>query len=151
MKEQDTIIKDRVRENTSEEQNLRIDKKVVNKVFKYRKLSPAEITDRIEKLYNEWDVERALELNAASLAVTGFVLGRLFGRAWYLVPFVAVGFLLQQGIQGWCPPVTLLRRLGFRTRQEIDEEIYALKVLRGDFDTISSVSGPVEILANYRK
>lgn len=151
MREQDTIIKDRVREKTSEEHNLKMDQRVVNQVFKYRKLSPGELTYRLEKLYKEWDIERALEVNAASLGATGFVLGRLFGRAWYLLPFVAIGFILQHGIQGWCPPIPLLRRLGFRTRQEIDEEIFALKVLRGDFDTISSVSGPVDILANYRK
>ncbi|WP_407921819.1 hypothetical protein, partial [Corallococcus sp. AB049A] len=27
-------------------------------------------------------------------------------------------FLLQHGLQGWCPPLPLLRRLGLRTRGE---------------------------------
>jgi len=35
---------------------------------------------------------------------------------------------LQHGLQGWCPPLPLLRRLGIRTRGEIDREKYALKV-----------------------
>jgi hypothetical protein len=43
------------------------------------------------------------------------------------------GFLLQHAVQGWCPPVPVFRRLGFRTQTEIDYERYALKVLRGDF------------------
>jgi hypothetical protein len=34
--------------------------------------------------------------------------------------------------------VPLLRRLGFRTSFEIEEERQALKALRGDFDAVSS-------------
>jgi hypothetical protein len=34
--------------------------------------------------------------------------------------------------QGWCPPLTVFRRLGVRTRREIDLERYAIKALRGD-------------------
>jgi hypothetical protein len=34
--------------------------------------------------------------------------------------------VLQHAMQGWCPPVPLLRRLGIRTRNEIDREKYAL-------------------------
>lgn len=34
--------------------------------------------------------------------------------------------LLQHGLQGWCPPLPVLRRLGVRTRGEIDREKYAL-------------------------
>jgi hypothetical protein len=44
-----------------------------------------------------------------------------------------MGFLLQHAVQGWCPPLPLLRRLGVRTADEINEERYALKALRGDF------------------
>ena len=39
----------------------------------------------------------------------------------------------QNPVQGWCPPVPVFRRLGVRTREEIDRERYALKALRGDF------------------
>jgi hypothetical protein len=45
------------------------------------------------------------------------------------------GFLFQHAIEGWCPPVPILRRLGFRTAREIDIERVALKTLRGDFRT----------------
>jgi len=51
-----------------------------------------------------------------------------------VLPFLVSAFLLQHAIQGWCPPVPILRRLGFRTADEINRERYALKVLRGDFD-----------------
>ncbi len=48
-------------------------------------------------------------------------------------PAAVAGFLFQHAVQGWCPPVPLFRRLGFRTAREIDHERYALKALRGDF------------------
>jgi hypothetical protein len=51
-----------------------------------------------------------------------------------VLTLAVLGFLLQHAVQGWCPPLALLRRLGVRTRREIDAEKYALKALRGDFD-----------------
>jgi hypothetical protein len=44
-------------------------------------------------------------------------------------------------MQGWSPAVPLLRQLGVRTRMEIEEERYALKVLRGDFKISSDLEG----------
>jgi len=41
-------------------------------------------------------------------------------------------------VKGWSPGSVLLRRMGFRTRQEIDREKYALKALRGDFEELST-------------
>lgn len=151
MESEVTNIRDRVRENTPDDKNARIDQKTVDKIFKYKKMSVAEITERIDVLSREWDIERMLGVNASSLALTGFVLGRLFSKAFYVLPVVVIAFLFQYSIRGWSPPVSMLRRLGYRTRQEIDEEIYALKALRGDFDRISSLSGPVEILGSFRR
>jgi hypothetical protein len=145
-----TTVRDRVRENTAEETNMKIDRRAVNRIYKYRTLSKDELSERLDKLYKEWDIERALEVNAASLAVTGILFGIFGSKRWLFLPVAAASFLLQHGIQGWCPPITLLRSLGYRTRQEIDEEIYALKALRGDFDNISANSDPIEILAGFR-
>jgi hypothetical protein len=58
--------------------------------------------------------------------LTGLVLGLTGNRKWLLVPGIVLPFLLQHGLQGWCPPLPLLRRLGFRTRGEIDREKYEL-------------------------
>ena len=82
---------------------------------------------RIGALDREWDVERVLEVNASTLALSGLVLGVTVNKKWLLVPGVVLSFLLQHGLQGWCPPLPLLRRLGIRTRGEIDREKYALK------------------------
>ncbi len=41
---------------------------------------------------------------------------------------------------GWCPPVPILRRGGLRTRTEINQEKYALKALRGDFQALKNAA-----------
>ena len=55
-------------------------------------------------------------------------------RRWLALPAIVTGFLFQHAMQGWCPPLPILRRLGFRTAEEINQERYALKALKGDFD-----------------
>ena len=62
-------------------------------------------------------------------------------KKWLLLSGVVLGFLFQHAVQGWCPPVPLLRQLGIRTRGEIDREKYALKALRGDFDHLRQERG----------
>ncbi len=51
-------------------------------------------------------------------------------------------FLLIHALQGWCPPLPVLRRLGFGTASEIDYERYALKALRGDFSNLHQSHTP---------
>jgi len=131
---------DRVRENTSDEINRRIDDETIARVQEYAARSEADITRRIEELDCEWDMERLLETNASVLALTGLVLGATHSRKWLIVPGIVLPFLFQHAVQGWCPPMPIFRRLGVRTRQEIDREKYALKVVRGDFDDVSSTS-----------
>lgn len=59
---------------------------------------------------------------------------------------MVAGFLFQHAVQGWCPPVPILRRLGVRTEAEIFEEITALRTL-GDFAPASS---PADALKQVR-
>ncbi len=56
-------------------------------------------------------------------------------------PGLVTGFFFQHALQGWCPPLPILRRMGFRTSADINEERNALKALRGDFDQIISKDG----------
>lgn len=90
---------------------------------------PAAIERRLGELDREWDVERALEANAATLALTGTLLAAFADRRFLWVPAVVSAFLLQHALQGWCPPVPVLRRLGFRTMREIDDERDRLKAM----------------------
>ena len=138
---------DRVRANTSEETNWQIDREADARVQEYAQRSRGEITSRIDELDREWDMERLLETNASALAFTGLVLGLTHSKKWLVVPGIVLPFLFQHAVQGWCPPVPLFRRLGVRTRKEIDREKFALKVLRGDFKQIGASTGPEEALA----
>lgn len=46
----------------------------------------------------------------------------------------AVGFfLLQHALQGWCPPLPIIRKIGVRTAEEINQEKTVFKLIRGDF------------------
>jgi hypothetical protein len=45
------------------------------------------------------------------------------------VPLAVQAFYLQHTLQGWCPPLPLLRRLGFRTPREIGDERSALRAV----------------------
>jgi hypothetical protein len=104
-----------------------------DRLFRDSVLSDEEIAERIAALDREWDIERYLEVLAPGLALTGVVLGILRDRKWVVLSAMVLGFLVQHAIQGWCPPLAALRSSGVRTRREIEEERYALKVLRGDF------------------
>lgn len=126
---------ERVPRHTDQDLNEAIIRQTDNNVGRYAE-DPGRIDMRLKELDREWDIERALEANAAAVSLIGLSLGRLVNRRWYLLPAAVATFLLQHAVQGWCPPVGLFRRLGVRTQREIDEERYALKVLRGDFDAI---------------
>jgi hypothetical protein len=47
-----------------------------------------------------------------------------------------MGIFLYHAVRGFDPRIAVLRKIGVRTRGEIDREIYALKALRGDFHTL---------------
>lgn len=92
-----------------------------------------QIAGRLRELDREWDIERAIEANAAVIGFTGIALAAAHNRRWLALPALVTSFLFQHAIQGWCPPVPILRRLGFRTSYEIEDERRALMALRGDF------------------
>lgn len=133
----------RVPANTAEHVNRRIRRMTEANIRHYAQ-HPEEIDDRLRELDEEWDIERTLQANASSLALGGTLLGLFTNRKWLLVPIGVTAFLLQHALQGWCPPVPVLRRMGVRTTQEIEAERYALKALRGDFQGATSARDGLE-------
>lgn len=125
---------DRVRANTLPEINQAIDTEIAATVRFYAGKTDYEITKRIKELDLEWDIERYLEANAAIFTFIGAALGLKKNQNWFVLPLIVSIFLLQHAVQGWCPPLSIFRRLGIRTRREIEVEKYAMKALRGDFD-----------------
>lgn len=120
---------DRVPAHTSDDINhaLRL---ATKEDLEYYRDYPSEIDGRLQELEKEWDVERALEATAATAIVAGVGLAAFLGRRFLFVPGIIAGFLLQHAVQGWCPPLPILRRLGFRTEREIEGERQGLKVMR---------------------
>ena len=126
-----------VRTVTDRLQNAQIDNLTMFNLEYYRSEGRAAIDQRISELDREWDIERTLEMNAAAFAFTGSLLGAFVDKRWLIAPLLVTAFLAQHALQGWCPPVELFRRMGVRTRPEIDREKYALKALRGDFTDVN--------------
>ena len=126
---EDSSNADRVRRSTAPEVNREIDHRTNDNIRHYANSSEEVIRRRIEELEREWDIERALEVNASTLALTGLLLGVTVNKKWLIFPGVVLSFLLQHGLQGWCPPLPILRKMGIRTRGEIDREKYELKAL----------------------
>ena len=124
---------DRVPHHTDPDINARIEQDTLAALESAAARGPDAITERIRTLDRTWDIERAIEANASSLMLLGLALGLFVNRRFLILPAAVGGFLLQHALQGWCPPVPVLRRLGFRTQSEIERERAALKALRGDF------------------
>ena len=120
----EAVINDQIRQQTEEN------------IARYRTANRATLNRRLRELDDEWDIERILEANAATACLIGLTLGATVDRRWFIFPAVVSGFLLQHALQGWCPPLPVFRRMGIRTSYEIDHERYALKALRGDFDSV---------------
>lgn len=123
----------RVSQHTSRKVNERIFEATQRSVERLCGADQETLTRRLDELDREWDVERAIQTGAAGHVLLGLVLGTLVDRRWYAWSGLIGAFLLFHALHGWAPPVPVLRRLGFRTQAEIEEERDALRILRGDF------------------
>jgi hypothetical protein len=94
----------RVSQNTAEFINRQIERQTEATVARCAAAGPAAIEQRLAALEAEWDIERVLEANAATVSLLGLTLGATIDRRWFLLPAAVAGFLLQHAVQGWCPP-----------------------------------------------
>ena len=123
----------RVSQHTSRKVNERILQETQKNVERFCGSDRETLARRLDELDREWDIERAIQTGAAGQILLGLALGSSVDRRWYSWSGLVAGFLLLQALHGWAPPVPILRRLGFRTQAEIEEERDALRLLRGDF------------------
>jgi hypothetical protein len=124
---------ERVPLNTVARVNESIRRRTDERVARLAAAGPNAIATRLAELDQEWDIERTLEANAAAVSLLTVMFGAAANKKWFIMTGVVAGFLLQHALEGWCPPLPILRRFGFRTQSEIGYERYALKALRGDF------------------
>ena len=115
----------RVVEHSPTSANLAIQEATEQRIAWYTQ-HPEAIPTRLDELTREWDMERTLELNAATIGLLGFALSPI-NKKFLILPGVVFGFLAQHALQGWCPPIEVFRRLGFRTQTEIERERHRLE------------------------
>ena len=123
---------DRIRRHTAAEVLRRIDDATVASLTRCAE-SPEQTENRLAQLDREWDTDRALEAEAATMGLLGLGLGAFLRKQFLALPVLVAGAVLLQATTGRYPLMPLFRRLGLRTAKEIARERYALKVLRGDF------------------
>jgi hypothetical protein len=142
----------RVYESTEPRINQRIQNETEARISAFKQEDKeALITQRLNALDREWDIERTLQTNFAVFSLLGLALGTGVNRKWLVLATAVPAFMVQHAIQGWCPPLTVLRRLGFRTSKEINEERFALKALRGDFLAARKIDHADSLLRAVRK
>ncbi|MEI6561946.1 MAG: hypothetical protein WCO68_07680 [Verrucomicrobiota bacterium] len=137
----------RVSQCTSRKINERIFSETQHNVERFCGTDQETLAKRLDELDREWDFERAIQTGAAMQVLLGLALGTFLDRRWYAWSGIIAGFLLMHALLGWAPPLPILRRLGFRTQAEIEEERDALRILRGDF---TSTDDPRQALAQAR-
>ncbi|MBY0548087.1 MAG: hypothetical protein K2W95_12400 [Candidatus Obscuribacterales bacterium] len=98
------LQEDVVRRKTSQEINERIDRQIERNVGYFATQSKEAISDRIEELEEEWDVDRLLARNAAVIALSGTALGAFLHRSFLVIPLLVTSFLWHHMQKGWCPP-----------------------------------------------
>ena len=68
-------------------------------------------------------------LNFAVVGGATFTAGILGKKGWLYFFMTQMFFLGLHATKGWCPPAFVMRRMNFRTRNEIDAEKHALLFL----------------------
>lgn len=131
--------RDRVREHSAEIVNRRVDQATESSIATTTRGGRDAVQRRLSELDYEWDIDRALMLNFAIVGGTAFALGlRRYTKSPWFAPrrkgFLyffgsQLAFLAMHATVGWCPPAALFRRLGFRTKPEIEAE--RLQLMRG--------------------
>lgn len=75
----------RVEVNTATEINRRITQQTEERI-RFFAANPDQISQRLEELDEEWDIERTLETNASALALLGIALGAFVNKRFLALP-----------------------------------------------------------------
>jgi hypothetical protein len=124
---------DRVRAHTAKDVLRRIDDETNHRLIEAADASHEATAQRLKALEREWDTDRAMEVEAATMGLLGLALGAFLRTPLLALPAVVAAAVLTHATTAHYPLMPLFRRLGLRTSREIARERYALKALRGDF------------------
>src|SRR5690606_11587201 len=136
---------DKVRMHTPSVVNHQLDAEAEHRLAEFLEggNNPAACHARITRLDQEWEMERVLALGVGVASIAAMLASKGLGRTLWSIPAIGGAVLVQQTLTGGSLLAPLLRRMGFRSRQEIEIEKYALKSLRGDFRRIPVEGGPL--------
>jgi hypothetical protein len=139
----------RVFQSTTQAINKTIRNQTIKNLRPYIYCKKKFLSRKIRSLNKEWDTERILETYAATSILISTILANKYNKRWLSLTSCTSFFLLMHALQGWCPPLPLLRYLGIRTPEEIYKEKMAIKFYRGDFPPNSF--HPNEVLSAIEK
>lgn len=122
----------KVNNATPDHINQKIERETEARINTFKRKDPEAVKQRISELEREWDTECVLEVNMASLALASSIMALTVNKKWAYFSGAVSVFMLQHALQGWCPPLPLIRRMGVRTMSEINLEKQALKDLLKD-------------------
>jgi len=128
--------------NTPNRMNEVISDRIRENVARYASATPALLEQRLRELDREWDVERLTGAVAGLVLLASVLLSWFLSDGWLVLPTLIGLCLLLHAIVGWTPALPLIRRLGYRTAEEIAQERYALKAIRGDFQPMNAITTP---------
>lgn len=112
---------DRVRKMSTAKANRAIDVSTRESIERAIAGGRGAIDQRLAQLQQEWDIDRVLMANFATLVFAQLVAATR-DRRWLWGPLVQTPFLMMHATLGWCPPSLWFRPMGFRTRFEIQAE-----------------------------
>lgn len=114
---------DRIRNHSPKSFNKAIDKKTDSIMESTIEKGPLAIKERLNALDKEWDIDRALIFFFSGVVTAQLATAmKKKNKNWLWGPLIQSSFLMLHATLGWCPPVPVLRKLGFRTRFEIQAE-----------------------------
>ncbi|WP_142830004.1 DUF2892 domain-containing protein [Planococcus soli] len=112
--------------------NQQIERETEARINHFKRQDSQAIHERIDELEREWDTGKVLKAALAGIALSSSLLALTTNKKWALLSGTSSAFMLQYTLQGWCPPLSLIRRKGVRTPNEIQLEIQALRNLLKD-------------------
>jgi len=95
---------------------------------------PEVIASRLQELEKEWDLERVQDLNNSFYELNGTLLGKILNKNFTELPVSTTMRLAQEAGNNWNPPAAMFKSLGYRTKEEIEQEKSALLTNRLDVD-----------------
>lgn len=126
-----------IRNKTPAEINKAIDEETLALLAKYEDASPEKVHERLDELDRSLDVECYVEMIGAGLTLAGIALASRNRKLWFL-PAITSGIVFAHSLKLLDPLTPILRLFGVWSRQEIEREKFALKMLRGDFERLKS-------------